>query len=250
MNWAYFCVVTAGLGAIYNFGGAQTGPSSPPSVPLALSSSSPKIRFASLEPAMSEPAPSKTGHASYSETTIRPPEPTASAPNLNTDKLAAAIQTELKRLGCYRGSVDNVWGGGSVRAMLKFERVSSLDLDERAPNAAAVLKLQSYDANICLSSKSVAVEQRSRPKHATLSAQAPVALNRDVLASASEGDDASYLPPWMRGTARKAGNAATATMAGSELRKKPRKVASKRTVVKVAKKQSSRSSQMAFWFGW
>ncbi|MBK4214960.1 hypothetical protein JJJ17_03360 [Paracoccus caeni] len=36
------------------------------------------------------------------------------------DQIAAAIQTELLRMGCYRGTVDGDWGGGSASALARY----------------------------------------------------------------------------------------------------------------------------------
>jgi hypothetical protein len=81
----------------------------------------------------------------------------------------------LKRLGCYRGKVDNLWGRGSRGAFRRFIHAASLDLESAAPSAAAIAALRGYADS---------VECSAFPMPATQDAAV---------------EDRSYLPPWMRG---------------------------------------------------
>jgi hypothetical protein len=63
--------------------------------------------------------------------------------------LAREIQTELKRVGCYGGSIDGSWGTASKRAMVAFiERVNaSLPLGE--PDDILLLLVKSHAPGTC-----------------------------------------------------------------------------------------------------
>ena len=52
---------------------------------------------------------------------------------LKPRELALAVQAELKRVGCYPGSVDGVWGGRSREALVAFGNFAKVDVAELAP---------------------------------------------------------------------------------------------------------------------
>lgn len=76
----------------------------------------------------------------------------ASSPTGNASTryaLIVDVQLELKRVGCYQGSLDGSWGAGSKRAMQAFIRRinASLPIDEPDPILLALLK--SHTAITC-----------------------------------------------------------------------------------------------------
>jgi hypothetical protein len=44
-----------------------------------------------------------------------------------------AVQTELKRVGCYPDSIDGVWGGRSREALAAFGHFAKVHVAELAP---------------------------------------------------------------------------------------------------------------------
>ena len=62
--------------------------------------------------------------------------------------LAFPMQAELKRLGCLRGRVDGVWGGGSRSALNRFSRQKGLRLGSE-PSQAALAEAQKTNSGYC-----------------------------------------------------------------------------------------------------
>lgn len=60
------------------------------------------------------------------------PEPKSTsepqAPALSRDELKRAVQAALKDRGCYRSSVDGIWGRGSLAALVRFNEAAGTDL--------------------------------------------------------------------------------------------------------------------------
>ncbi len=116
-------------------------------------------------------------------------------------RLAASIQTELKRLGCYEGEVDNLWGNQTQRAIAKFNRMASADLKISEPTEKALTKVKKYAPAYC---KSEPQKNDSRPRpqmlfSQTLPAAVPPVPSRDVQTeSAVTQQERSYLPPWIK----------------------------------------------------
>lgn len=84
--------------------------------------------------------------ASPPATKPQPPEP------ISRVALARDIQRELKRVGCYSGAIDGIWGGGSKRAMVTFvDRVNAaLPADE--PDVVMLSLLRQQASDVCGSS--------------------------------------------------------------------------------------------------
>lgn len=74
------------------------------------------------------------------------PEP-AESPSLAT--LALETQTELKRLGCYGGSLDGIWGKGSQNALASFAQHSGRVLDTLTPTLSLLGELQPLTGRVC-----------------------------------------------------------------------------------------------------
>jgi hypothetical protein len=127
-------------------------------------------------PAGDEPAPPPAA--------IIPP----GAPDADPDRLASVLQAELKRLGCYRGEIDNIWGRQSRGALRRFVHAASLKLNGNSPATELAATLRGYDNSTnCTASLLPAEEAVNAGK-----------LSAAVHVHAQAVDDRSYLPPWMR----------------------------------------------------
>jgi hypothetical protein len=63
--------------------------------------------------------------------------------------LAAAVQTELARLGCYRARVDGLWGPQSSRALMRFLVEKDLPAESLDPTEAAWRAARAQETVIC-----------------------------------------------------------------------------------------------------
>jgi peptidoglycan hydrolase-like protein with peptidoglycan-binding domain len=77
--------------------------------------------------------------ATTPEPALLPPVPEGPDP-----EVILAAQTELKRLGCYRGAIDGDWGKGSRAALARFREIARLpappDVEEPTPETLALLR--------------------------------------------------------------------------------------------------------------
>ena len=64
-------------------------------------------------------------------------------------ELARSVQTELRRLGCYRNKIDGDWGSGSVRALSEYYRRTKQSYDNTDPNIDLLSKLYLRSGRIC-----------------------------------------------------------------------------------------------------
>jgi hypothetical protein len=65
------------------------------------------------------------------------------------DKLARALQAELKRVGCDPGNVDGVWDDKAKRALAEFARLSKVALANEAPTSEALQAVLGQKDRIC-----------------------------------------------------------------------------------------------------
>jgi hypothetical protein len=72
----------------------------------------------------------------------------AALPKLEKD-LAEALQRELKRLGCYRGGIDGVWGPESRSALTYFNQQAKMALPTDVPEEASLATLRMVNARVC-----------------------------------------------------------------------------------------------------
>ncbi len=85
-----------------------------------------------------------------------------------SDQLAVALQTELKRMGCYRARIDGDWGRGSQAAMRRYfdqakvDRVASAD-----PSARLFRQILLKDDITCPAPAPAATVRRQQPAPAT-----------------------------------------------------------------------------------
>ncbi len=76
-----------------------------------------------------------------------PPSSAAAAPG--GDPLAAELQTELARVGCYTVAVDGLWGPGSRRAMADFNTSTGSDFPTGAPTPGALVAVARVQDTVC-----------------------------------------------------------------------------------------------------
>lgn len=77
--------------------------------------------------------------------------------------LPRSIQTELGRLGCYRGRIDGIWGPGSSRALLRYYATKRENPDDINLNYDLFRKLSEEEKVICTFTK---IERKKPSKKA------------------------------------------------------------------------------------
>ena len=65
------------------------------------------------------------------------------------DMLARNVQTELRRLGCYRMDVDGDWGKGSIRALTDYYRNRKIASADTAPTVELLSDLFLQSGRVC-----------------------------------------------------------------------------------------------------
>jgi hypothetical protein len=65
------------------------------------------------------------------------------------EDLPRAVQSELKRIGCYAGGIDGDWGNGSRRAMERFYTAKKLEKGEVEPTEVVWRSLVAEAEGIC-----------------------------------------------------------------------------------------------------
>ena len=149
--------------------------------------------------AVVERLPGAAGQASQSEyVTSAPVHVLASAKSggidpalegLTGSDLTVAVQTELKRLGCYDAKIDGKWGRKSQAAVEAFsERLGGAWADV-APRQTLVAALRAYPAGYCTA------ECTAKDTGGQCAVTAAPKANE----SNEARTDTSYLPPWMQG---------------------------------------------------
>lgn len=67
----------------------------------------------------------------------------------NVTDLTRSLQVELKRVGCFEGAIDAVWGSATQGALAEFARRAKLDVPTDAPTPTAVETVKSQSSRIC-----------------------------------------------------------------------------------------------------
>lgn len=81
---------------------------------------------------------------------VADPEPERPAdPGPEADPLAAELQAELARVGCYTAAVDGLWGPASRRAMTNFNRWAGADASVSSPTPKALVTVARTPAPVC-----------------------------------------------------------------------------------------------------
>ena len=63
--------------------------------------------------------------------------------------LTRDLQTELQRVGCYRGPIDGDWGDGSRRAMERFARRTDVQVRTDEPSRRALRLAEEATGRVC-----------------------------------------------------------------------------------------------------
>lgn len=82
-----------------------------------------------------------------------PPTP-AAAPatpdeTLTAEQVVLVLQQELRRVGCYLGGLDGIWGPQSHAALQAFTHYGKLHADSYVPSADWVKVVQGYQGTVC-----------------------------------------------------------------------------------------------------
>lgn len=78
------------------------------------------------------------------------PEEKAAAPvKRSPGEIVLALQTELKRVGCYNGAVDGVWGAYSEEALEAFRYFGQIDHDDVEPSETWIAHVKGATKTIC-----------------------------------------------------------------------------------------------------
>ena len=75
--------------------------------------------------------------------------PAAPAPITNPYMLAVQLQTELKRVGCYAGKIDGVWGRGSRGSVHMFNAHAKTALDAQTPIQSTIDVIAAHTTRVC-----------------------------------------------------------------------------------------------------
>jgi hypothetical protein len=72
------------------------------------------------------------------------------APGLKPEEVVIAVQAELKRVGCYPGAVDGVWGGRSREALAAFGEFAKVDAGNLAPTPEILALIKGKVEVVCV----------------------------------------------------------------------------------------------------
>lgn len=164
---------------------APGGQSSQPDAPIAW--------LASLPPARrTQPLP---GQRRIIGTDVTPPEapPEPVAPVLSPEELAVAIQTELQRVGCYRGRIDGDFGPGSRRALRDYFSGSGQRATGEDPSLEILEQVRLTSGTICAAPVARETPRPQAPAAAQSRSPAPAAP-----AAAPSGTNADRLRATIR----------------------------------------------------
>ena len=136
---------------------------------LVLGRELPDTRSASIEPSQVVPAALELGHQAAHKQAVSDiasllvlgePTPANTTDTSNTAQpvdgeptptinLEHRTQTELKRVGCYRQTVDGVWGPGSRKALGNYLAITKQSQADLQPNADVLTDLFLRSGRIC-----------------------------------------------------------------------------------------------------
>ncbi len=88
--------------------------------------------------------------------------PASDADALDPQALALAVQTELRRVGCYSSSLDGLWGRRSQQALAAFGHFGKAEIGDLSPTVEVLAIIKGKDGVVC---EVVAVEEPApRPR--------------------------------------------------------------------------------------
>lgn len=91
--------------------------------------------------AKKEGAPAEPGKAAAKKDA--PPE------KLSTKDIALALQTELKRVGCYYGALDGIWGRRSINALHAFGYFGKIKTNTFTPSETWIGRVKGKSKTVC-----------------------------------------------------------------------------------------------------
>lgn len=106
-------------------------------------------------------------------------------PEVDEREMARLIQIELQRLGCYRSSIDGLWGNMSARALLRYFATKKEAPDMLEPNAPLLTRLKAEPEVVCKTTAAPVAKKPSRPKAAPSRESRPVAQRPSKPAASS-----------------------------------------------------------------
>lgn len=118
----------------------------------------------------------------------------ASKSEMPDDDLPLAAQRELARLGCYDAKIDGVWGRKSRLAVKTISDRANRNWDAE-PSRDLIAALRAAPDGVCQS----ACAKSSSAGQCALALATQTERTGDPKSAEAKPDDASYLPPWMRG---------------------------------------------------
>jgi hypothetical protein len=96
-----------------------------------------------------------------------PPEKTDQSRSIdNTRQLAEDMQRQLKRVGCYSGSVDGSWGQSSRKALERFNEATKLTLASDPLTTESITEVKNFPGVVCQAQQqpSQGTRQRETPR--------------------------------------------------------------------------------------
>ena len=97
------------------------------------------------------------------------PTPDAAPPGpspvtFKPEEVVIAVQTELKRVGCYPGEIDGAWGGQSREALAAFGHAAKVDVAESAPTPEILAIIKGKSETVCVADAAPAAEHEATPQ--------------------------------------------------------------------------------------
>ncbi len=91
----------------------------------------------------------ETAAADAAETEKAAKETVAVPVKRSREEIVLALQSELKRVGCYGGTIDGVWGEYSEDALEAFRYFGEIDHDDAEPSEAWIAHVKGAKKTIC-----------------------------------------------------------------------------------------------------
>jgi hypothetical protein len=73
----------------------------------------------------------------------------APAPMMDTQEIARVLKTELRRVGCYAGNIDETWGRPASEALQRFNQLAGTKLDVRVASVDSIAAIRERLGRVC-----------------------------------------------------------------------------------------------------
>ncbi len=93
---------------------------------------------------------------------------------------ALEVQTELKRLGCYRSKIDGLWGANSARALLRYYGNKRIEPSSLDPTSEMLAMLRSEEVVVCKRTIKVIKKKRKKARTAKRTSSSSKKAKRTV----------------------------------------------------------------------